>query len=107
TRGNQTISAPSPDCPRDPLVFLYWTRQELAAGRTPSSGVSMETQLPVQIQRANDPPSSSAPAGDHYLVSYPTRYGTRTADVWIRRDQQRVPVTIRASFPLGSFTAQV
>lgn len=109
TRGKETTTFAVPECPRDPLTFLYYFRRQLAAGLRVASGA---VQLGSSVAVHMEPGDRETAAGqtkpvDRYVVTYTGPKSSKTFQLWLSTDAARAPVRIRVPFPLAEFTAEL
>lgn len=109
--GGQSATVPIPACARDPLTFLYYYRNQLAAGSPIDSGsffLGFERTIEVKPAATETVAVSGRerPA-EKFLVTYHTPSTTRTFELWFSSDSRREPVLIRLPSPLAIFSAEL
>jgi hypothetical protein len=109
TRGNNQF--PVPDCVKDALSFLYYTRRELGQGRVPAAQTILLGGLyPIRLEYAgeqtvqvNDQPTES----DKIICTVTTAASAIRFDVYFARDAARTPLIIRVPFAMGTFSMEL
>ncbi|MGH9783932.1 MAG: DUF3108 domain-containing protein [Terriglobia bacterium] len=111
TGGRQPGSAEIPECARDPLTFIYYTRSQLAAGQPAGSGsVHLGRNITVQLAASGAETVSvlgkPRPA-EKLQVSIPRGNSERIVEVWFAPDATRTPLRITVPTTLAEFRAEL
>ena len=106
-----TASLSDTDCARDPLALIYYFRQQLALGKLPpgASGVLyLGEAYTVHYDAAAPGPASGskAPQGELFNIRVDAP-NAPNLEVSIRNDPQRVPISLRIAFSLGTLSADL
>jgi hypothetical protein len=109
TRGSNQIAAP--DCVKDALNFLFYTRRELGQGRVPpAQSILLGGLYPIRLEYAgeqtvkvNDQPTES----DKVLCTVTTAHSETKFEVYFARDAARTPLIIRVPFAMGTFSMEL
>lgn len=111
TIGGGASEVAIPDCVKDALSFLYFTRRELANGRVPAAQ-TLNFGAPYQVSVAyTDSPQieigGTRQAADRLTVSLRGPASSHTIQIFFARDAARTPLLIRAPLPLGTFSLEL
>ena len=96
-----------PDCARDALAFLYYTRREMGQGRVPLP-VTIVLGGPYDLQLEYKGAETVRNAVTDRLAA--AAHGPKsnvTFDLLFARDAARTPLSIRAPFALGTFSLEL
>ena len=107
----QAASLPIPQCARDPLTFLYYYRNQVAAGIPADIGtffLGPERSIEIKPARQeNISVKGSQRSAGKYLVTYRVRNSAKTFELWISSDARREPVMVRLPSSLAIFSAEL
>ena len=100
-----------PDCVKDALNFLFYTRRELGQGRVPpSQSILLGGLYPIRLEYAgaqtikvNDQPTES----DKILCTVSTAKSDIKFEVYFARDPARTPLVIKVPFAMGTFSMEL
>jgi hypothetical protein len=108
--GGGTTLFDAPECARDALAYLFFTRDEVAKGRIPASqklffGAGYDVRM--QFGGAGPVKVSEAPLeADKLLVTITTANGKLELELFLARDEARTPVMVRVPFAMGNFSME-
>ncbi len=99
------------DCPKDALTFIYFLRQELAAGRIPAPqeiyfGAAYRVELKY-AGVANVAAASGQEPADKFLVSIQGPASKNSLELFLGKDAARTPLLFRVPLPLGAFSMEL
>lgn len=109
TRDNGPLSVP--ECVKDALTFLYFTRRELGQGRVPpTQSILLGGLYPVgfvyagaETVKLNGQPVES----DKMICTVTTKNSSITFEAYFARDAARTPLIIRVPFAMGTFSMEL
>jgi len=111
TLNGQTTAIPMPECARDVLTFLYYFRNQLAAGHpAATASVYLGPDRSLEIQHAGAEKVTVAgreQSADKYSVTYRRPGSARSFDVWFSSGARREPLLVRLPTPLATFSAEL
>ena len=111
TRNGQSSVTTVPECPRDPLTFLYYFRGQLASGKTPGmEELFLGTTIPLRSEAVAPETvklGSREWEGDRFLVTYTPPGGEKFFEVWVHPGSARVPVGAKVPLALAIFAAEL
>ena len=111
TLGGGKSEMPAPACARDVLAFLFFLRQELAAGRVPGPatlffGATYEARLThMGIEEATV--AGVRVQADRIAASLKGPASITNLELLFSRDQAHTPLVIRIPFALGTFAMEL
>ncbi len=102
---------PIPPCARDTLTYLYFLREQLAAGRIPPPddvyfGAQYQISVTYLESRDIDVSGESRPA-DRILVDVSGPKSQLGFEVFFGKDEARTPLLIRIPFEMGTFSLRL
>jgi len=111
TFGGETSALSIPNCARDPLVFLYYFRRQLAAGKPADvSTFFAGTGSSLEIKPAGTETVSVGGVkrnAEKFLVTYRRPRRETTFELWTAADAARTPLLIRLPSSLATFSAEL
>lgn len=111
TAGGGESTFDVPDCVRDALTFLFFTRQELVNGHVPSPQTVL-LGSPYQV-KASNLGDQRITVGGHQLDAERVGFditgpaSNTTAEVFFAKDAVRTPLRIRIPLPMGAFSLEL
>ncbi|MBI2817103.1 MAG: DUF3108 domain-containing protein [Acidobacteria bacterium] len=109
--GGQTTTVPIAACARDPLTFLYYYRNQLAAGSTAdTASFFLGSERSLEVKPAGTETvtvSGRERQAEKFLVTYHSRNSAKTFELWFSSDSRREPVLVRLPSPLAVFSAEL
>jgi uncharacterized protein DUF3108 len=111
TMNGQISSLAIPECARDPLTFLYYFRNQLAAGlaATPAS-IYLGPEHGLEIRRIG--PEKVVVGGrersaEKFSLTYRRPRRASSFDLWFSSDSRREPLLVRLPSSLATFSAEL
>lgn len=100
-----------PPCARDGLAFLYYLREQLAAGRIPPpDDLNFGAQYQVSLTYAESVEISSLgkrQMTDRMIIDLTGPASQHSFEVFFARDAARTPLLMRVPFELGTFSLKL
>jgi hypothetical protein len=111
TVGGGKSEIPIPSCARDALTFLFYVRQELAAGRLPpAQTILYGAPYQVRIEFGGTQPVRIGDArveADRLIATVKGPASEFKVELFFERDGPRTPVLIKTPFTLGTFAMEL
>lgn len=108
--GGGTTAFDAPECARDALAYLFFTRDEVAKGRIPpAQKLFFGAGYDVRMRFAGTEPVKIAEAPletDKLLVTITTANGKLELELFLARDEARTPAVVRVPFAMGNFSME-
>jgi hypothetical protein len=109
--GGGTTELRVPDCVKDALTFLFFTRRELGQGRVPPAQQMLLGGLyPIRLEYAGaqtvtvgEKPEQS----DKLVCTVQGAHGETRFEMYFARDAARTPLLIKAPFAMGTFSMEL
>jgi len=106
-----TASFPTPECARDPMTYLYYFRNQLAAGgQADPSTFFLGPERSIEVKPGGTesvPIQGTKRMAGRFSVTYQGTSSARTFEMWISADARREPVMVKLPSPLAIFTAEL
>jgi hypothetical protein len=97
-----------PDCAKDALTFLYFTRVEMGQGRVPlATTVSFGGPYEIQLEYKGEELLKGNIVTDRLASSARGSGSNSTFDLLFARDPARTPLVVRTPMPLGTFSLEL
>src|SRR4051812_41581879 len=107
TNGGGSSDFRVPDCARDALAFLYFTRREMGQGRVPPATTTViGGPYEIRLEYKGEEPVKTA-VSDRLAVSVRGPSSNVSLDLLLARDPARTPLTARMPLPLGTFSLEL
>lgn len=109
TGGKNTF--PIPPCARDSLTFLYFLREQLAAGRIPPPddvyfGAQYQVVL-TYLETRNIEVANTLHLTDRILIDIQGPKSELNFEIFFSKDEARIPLLIRIPFEAGTFSLRL
>ena len=107
TKGGGSSDLSLPECAKDALTFLYFTRREMGQGRVPPTGtIVMGGPYEIRLEYKGEERVQSA-VSDRLAVAARGPSSNVTLDLLLARDAARTPLAARMPLAMGTFALEL